>query len=247
MIGRRYILATGFRGLLSVAALVLAARAAHVLRSDASTWLLAFLFALSATALLVWPLVVPTRSGSAVHSLGPSFLLAGMFLLPLGPLVAVVSFSIALAGVITGTRFHKLVLELSLGVLTYGGVSELLRLEPRPTDAGIPYAALAGAQALIAVSVLVAQLILRSILLRLERGVETPHWGAFRRPAMIEGLYCAAVAVTISLLTRLHPALLLLVYAEIGIVCWFLALYRRRVRDLTEAVAASRGPRDLAA
>ena len=43
------------------------------------------------------------------------------------------------------------------------------------------------------------------------------------------------------------PAISLLVYAEIGIVCWFLALYRRRVRDLTEAVAASRGPRDLAA
>jgi hypothetical protein len=237
---RRYMVALGFRVLLSAAALVVAARAAHELRSDAQSWFLAMLFAGSAAALLVWPLVVPVRSGSAVHTLGPSFLLAGMFLLPTGPLVAEVAFAIALAGVIVGTRFHKLTLDLSIGVLTYGGASFLFRLAPRPADTGMPYASLAATEALMAASVLIAQLLLRSILLRIERGVETPHWGAFRGHTIIEGLYCVALAVTVSLLARLHPALLTLVYAEIGIVCWFLSRYRRRVRDLTEAAASSR-------
>lgn len=235
--GRRsYMAALGFRVLLSAAALFVAAWAAHELRADAPTWFLAILIAGSASALLVWPLVVPLRSGGATtHTLGPSFLLAGMFLLPTGPLVAAVAFAIALAGVIAGTRFHRLTLDLSLGVLTYGGASLLLHLSPRPADAGIPYASLAALEAVIAASVLVAQLLLRSVLMRIERGHETPHWGAFREHAVIEGLYCVALAVTISLLTRLHPALLSLVYAEIGLVWWVVSRFRRRFRDLADA------------
>lgn len=183
-------------------------------------------------------MVVPTRRGSAVYSLGPSFLLASMFLLPAGPLVAVVAFSICLAGVFMGVRFHRILFDLSLGVLVYGGASLLLRLAPRPTDGGIPYVHVAGIEALLAAAVLIAQLLIRSVALRLTHGIATPHWGAFRSQAIIEGLYCLVLAVTISLLARLHPALLTLVYAEVGVTMWFLSRYRRRLRDLTDAGSA---------
>jgi hypothetical protein len=227
-----------FRVLVALAALFVAAWAAHELRCAARAWLLAVLFAGSASVLLIRPLVVPTRRGSAVYSLGPSFLLAGMFLLPAGPLVALVAFSISLAGVVLGARFHRVLFDLSLGVLVYGGASLLLHLTPRPTDGQIPYLTVAGVEALLAAAALIAQLLLRSIALRLTRGMETPHWGAFRAEAVIEGLYCVVLAVTISLLTRLHPALLTLVYAEIGVTIWFLSRYRRRLRDLTDAATA---------
>ena len=235
----RYLLVSGFRMLLALAALVVAARAAHDLRSDARVWFLAMLFAASASALLHWPLVIPHRNGSAVYSLGSSFFLAGMFLLPTGPLVTVVAFSIALAGVIAGTRFHRIIFDLSLGVLAYGGTSLLLHLAPRPSDAAVPYISIATMEALLALTVLVAVLVVRSIAMRLERGAETPHWGAFRGPALIEALYCVVIAVTISLLTRLHPALLSLIYVEIGVTLWFLSRYRRRVRDLMAGPQAS--------
>jgi hypothetical protein len=243
----RYLVVSGFRLLLALAALVVAARAAHEFRSSAQVWFLAVLFAASASALLHWPLVVPTRTGSAIHSLGPSFFLAGMFLLPTGPLVAVVAFSIALAGVVSGTRFHRIIFELSLGILAYGGTSLLLRLTPQPGDAGMPYASIAATEALLATTVLVAALIVRSIAMRLERGAETPHWGAFRGHSLIEGLYCVVLAVTISVFTRLHPALLSLVYVEIGVTWWFLSRYRQRVRDLTEGAAAAGEHRGWAA
>ncbi len=236
---KQYLLATGFRMLLALAALIVAARAAHELWSDVHVWFLAMLFAASASTLLHWPLVVPHRSGSAVYSLGPSFFLAGMFLLPTGPLVTVVAFSIALAGVIAGTRFHRITFELSLGVLAYGGTSLLLHLAPRSSDAAVPYLSLAAMEALLAATVLVAVLVMRSVAMRLERGLETPHWGAFREPALIEGLYCVVLAVTISLFARLHPALLSLIYVEIGVTCWFLWRYRRRVRDLMAGPPAS--------
>ncbi len=232
---------------LALAALVVAARAAHDLAHGAGVWFLAMLFAASASALLHWPLVVPHRSGSAVYTLGASFFLAGMFLLPAGPLVAVVAFSIALAGVVSGTRFHRIIVDLSLGVLLYGGASLLLHLGPRSADTAIPYASLALTEALLAATVVVADLVARSIVLRLERGAETPHWGAFRGAALIEGLYCVVLAVTISVLERLHPALLSLVYVEVGVTCWFLARYRRRVRELVAGPAVSTEQRRWAA
>jgi hypothetical protein len=183
-------------------------------------------------------MVVPTRRGSSVYSLGSSFLLASMFLLPTGPLVAVVAFSICLAGVYTGARSHRIFFDLSLAVLFYGGASILLHLPPRPTDAQIPHLTLAAIETLLAAGVVIAQLLVRSVALRLARGPETPHWGAFRSQAVIEALYCVVLAVTISLLTRLHPALLILVYAEVGITMWFLSRYRRRLRDVTQAATA---------
>ena len=244
---RQYLASLGFRMLLSAAAMVVAARAAHELRVDAAAWFLAMLVAGSATTLLVWPLVVPAGPGSVAHTLAPSFLLAGMFLLPTGPLVAAVAFAIALSGVVVGTRFHRLVYEISLGVLAYGGTSMLLRLTPQPTDAAMPSATLAVTQALIAASVLIAQLIVRSVLMRIERGSATPHWGAFREHAIIEGLYCIALAVTISLLVRLHPALVALVYAEVGIVWWVVSRFRRRIRELTADADSSEEARSRAA
>lgn len=244
---RRYLLVAGFRILLALAALVVAARAAHDLAHGAGVWFLAMLFAASASTLLHWPLVIPHKSGSAVYSLGASFFLAGMFLLPAGPLVVMVAFSLALAGVIAGTRFYRLIFDLSLGVLLYGGASLLLHLAPRAADVATPYAALATSEALLAGTVVVADLVVRSIALRLERGMETPHWGVFRGPALIEGLYCIVLAVTISVLTRLHPALLSLVYVEVGVTCWFLSMYRRRVRELTTGVQAPAEQRRRAA
>jgi hypothetical protein len=237
-----YVALVSFRVLVALAAVFVAGWAAHELRASTGTWLLAVLFAGSASVLFIRPMVVPTRLGSAPYSLGPSFLLASMFLLPAGPLVAVVAFSISLAGVYVGERFHRLFFNLSLGVVVYGGTSLLLRLAPNPVDVRMPYLTVAGVEALLAASVLVAQLLFHSIAMRLARGAETPHWGAFRSQALIEGLYCVALAVTISLLTRLHPALLVLVYAEIGIVMWFLSRYRRRLRDLSDA-ATARDPR----
>lgn len=244
---RRYIASLAFRMLFAAAALVVAARAAHELRADVGTWFLAMLVAGSASTLLVWPLVVPARSGSMPHTLGPSFLIAGMFLLPTGPLVAAVAFAIALSGVIAGARFHRLVFEISLGVLAYGGTSLWLHLTPQPTDTAMPYASLAMTEALIAASVLIAQLIVRSLLMRIERGSATPHWGAFREHAIVEGIYCIALAVTISVLARLHPALVTLVYTEIGIVWWVVSRFRRRFRELGADVDSSAESRRRAA
>jgi hypothetical protein len=232
--------------LVALAALFVAGWAAHQLRCSPRVWLLAFLFACSASVLLIRPMIVPTRRGSAVYSLGPSFFLASMFLLPTGPLVAVVSFSVALAGVYLGARFHRILFDLSVGVLIYGGTSLLLHLAPRPTDAQMPSLTVAAVEALLAGVVMIAQLLLRSVAMRLARGVETPHWGAFRSQAVIEGLYCVVLAVTISLLTRLHPALLTLVYAEVGTTMWFVSRYRRRLRDLNDS-ATARDPRRWAA
>jgi hypothetical protein len=221
-----------------LAAVIAGAWAAQALHSDARTWLLALLFAGSASALFISPMIVPTRTGSAVYSLGPSFLLASMFLLPAGPLVAVVAFSVSLAGIHAGERFDRLFFDLATSVLVYGGASIALHLAPRAADFGIPYLTVAAVEAMLAAAALVALLLLRSVDLRLRLGAKTPHWGAFRPQAVIEGLYCVALAVTISLLTRLHPALLLLVYAEIGVTMWFLMRYRRRLRAVTDAATA---------
>jgi hypothetical protein len=225
--------------LFAAAALVVAARAAHELRAGIAAWSLAMLVAGSAATFLVWPLVVPSRGGSMPHTLGPCFLIAGMFLLPTGPLVAAVAFAVALSGVVAGARFHRLVFEVSLAVLAYGGTSLWLDLAPRPTDAAIPYASFAVTEAAIAAALLVAQLIVRSLLLRIERGNATPHWGAFREHAIIEGLYCNALAVTFSVLARLHPALVGLVYIEIGIVWWVVSRFRRRFRELSAGAERS--------
>jgi len=85
---------------------------------------------------------------------------------------------------------------------------------------------------LLGAVVLITQLLLRSIAIRLERGEETPHWGAFQPQAIVEGLYCLALAVPISVLARIHLALLAVVYLYVGFTWWFMERYRRHLRTL---------------
>ncbi|HXF58301.1 MAG TPA: hypothetical protein VN539_00580, partial [Candidatus Saccharimonadales bacterium] len=86
----------------------------------------------------------------------------------------------------------------------------------------------------IAAAALIAQLIIRSVALRIEHGDQAPHWGAFQPIALIEAVLCLAFALTITVLARVHLALLAIVYVEIGAVWWFLHRYHEYVSSMKE-------------
>jgi len=96
---------------------------------------------------------------------------------------------------------------------------------------------------LLGAVVLIAQLLLRSIAIRLERGDETPHWGAFQPQAIVEALYCLALAVPISVLARIHLALLAVVYLYVGFTWWFMERYRRHMRAMNQEPAPAEDQR----
>jgi hypothetical protein len=170
-----------------------------------------------------------------VYSVGPAFFLAGMFLLPPGGLVMAIGFAIALSGIVHGTRAYKTVFQLSTSVLAYGGFALFFRLGPRPSDIMFHPAPRAGLELLISGAAVVALLLLRSVGLRLEHGERAPHWGAFQKNAIFELILCLAFATTITVLTRIHMMLLLVVYVEVGAIWWFLHRYHGYV-SWTEAV-----------
>ena len=98
----------------------------------------------------------------------------------------------------------------------------------------------------LGVVVLFAQLVLRSVAIRLERGHDAPHWGAFQPNVMLESAYCLALAVPISVLTRIHLALLAVVYLYVGFTWWVMDRYRQHLRVLGQvskpAPVAKSGP-----
>jgi len=128
---RRYFQIVIFRVGLAVMALLTAAWAGHQLREDGPVWLIASIFAASASVCLIWPLVVPAENSTmVVYSVGPAFYLAGMFLLPPGLLVLVIGFSTALSGIVYGTRAYRTVFQLSASILAFGGFALFFHLGP---------------------------------------------------------------------------------------------------------------------
>jgi len=219
--------------LLAVTALVIAARAAHEFRMTPNVWLLSSLFATSAAALFIWPLLVPSKQRTwRTYSLAPAFFLAGMFLLPPAALVLTVAYSVALAGIVAGTRGYRLITQLSLAVIAYGGFSLVFDLAPRPSDYLLQAAPRAALEVAIAAAASILMLLLRSIVLRLEHGSAIPHWGSFQTSAIVESLYCLVLSVTITVLARIHVALLAVIYLEIAIAWWFVHRYRDYIQDV---------------
>lgn len=240
---RRYLVSLTFRLALIILAFLIFVCALYIAPGSVRAWSLAILLGFSAAVLQIRPLVVPRGTdGTALYSLGPAFFLAGLFLLPPGPLVASVAFAIALSGLVTGVRPHKVLFNLSLSLLTYGAFSLFLRLGPRGVDAPLPPPDMIGVEALLCAAVLAAQLLVRSVAIRLERGDQAPHWGAFQHAALMESAYCIALSVLISVLARIHVALLVFAYAHIAATWTFVERYRRHVRSLTSAAALMTAP-----
>jgi hypothetical protein len=219
--------------LLAVAAIVIAARAAHEFRVTPNVWLLSSLFATSAAALFIWPLLVPSKQRTwRTYSLGPAFFLSGMFLLPPAALVLTVTYSIALAGIVVGTRGYRLITQLALAVIAYGGFSLVFDLAPRPGDYLLQAAPRAALEVAIAAAASILMLLLRSVVLRLEHGSAIPHWGSFQTSAIVESLYCLVLSISITILARIHVALLGVIYLEIAIAWWFVHRYRAYMHDV---------------
>ena len=236
-----YFVSLLFRYAMIVAALMLVLYAIYVERGGVAAWFLAILIGFSAATLRIRPLIVPTGAGTtALYSLAPAFLLAALFLIPAGPLVACIAFAVPLAGLITGTRPHKILFDLSLSILAYGGFSLYLDLGPRTTDPAVPPPAWIGVELLLAAAVLTAQFLVRSVAIRLERGDKAPHWGAFQRPALVESAYCLALSVLISVTARIHVALLATVYVNIIVISVFVERWRKHVRTLMNASQTQR-------
>jgi hypothetical protein len=230
---RRYLTLLIVRVLLVVTALVIAARAAHSFRSVGNVWLLAAIFATSAAAFFIWPILVPSKQRTwRTYSLGPAFFLAGMFLLPPAALVLSIAYAVTLAGIVAGTRGYRILTQLALAVIAYGGFSLVFDLGPRSSDYLLAPAPRAALEVAIAAAASITLLLLRSIVLRLEHGAESPNWGSFQTPALVEGLYCLVLSVALTILTRIHLGLLAVVYLEIGITWWFVRSYRSYLQDV---------------
>ncbi len=230
---RRYATLVITRVVLVVLALVVAARAAHEFRGTPNVWLVASLFASSAAALFVWPILVPSKERTwRTYSLGPAFFLSGMFLLPPAALVVSVVYAVLLAGIVAGTRGYRLLTQLALAVIAYGGFSLVFDLAPRPSDYLLQPAPRVALEVAIATAASMTMLLLRSIVLRVEHGPASPNWGSFQIPAIVEALYCLVLSVSITVLARIHIALLGVVYLEIAIAWWFVHRYRTYLQDL---------------
>ena len=224
-VGRYFQIAT-FRIALAVLAILVAIRALHVVRGDGPVWLLTSILASGAAAALIWPLVVPASNRAmSVYSLAHAFFLAGMFLLPPGALVLTIAFAISLAGLVHGVRAYRTVFHLSSSMLVFAGFALTFALGPRPSDFMFQPAPRAGLEILIGAAALVALLIVRSVALRLEMGEKAPHWGAFQGPAIFESALALLFSVSITVMVRIHLALVTVVFAEMGTIWWFLQRY----------------------
>ena len=237
LISRRYIQIVLFRVTLAVLALLVAARASHEQRAMIVSWPLVALFAASAAALAIWPLLVPGRGRSLVPcSLGSAFYMAGMFLISPAALTAVIAFSITLSDLIRGVRAYRIVFRLSAATLAYVAPALFFSLGPRQSDIMFHPAARAALELVIASASVILYLLLRSIEMRLEQGVETPRWGAFQGSSLLESVYALVLSVTILVLARIYPALLGVVYMQIGITAWFVRRYSAYVVELRSEV-----------
>ena len=198
------------------------------------------MFAASAAALAIWPLIVPGRNKTLVsYSLAPAFFLAGMFVLPPAGLMLTVCFAVTLAGMIRGARTYRIVFQVSTAILAYVAPALLFDLGPRPGEFVLHPAARAGLELMIAASAVAFQLLLRSINMRLEQGHATPRWGVFSGAPLVEAVWGLVLSVTILVLTRIHPGFLGVVLLEIGITWWLVRRYRLYVTDLRLEVEAA--------
>jgi len=233
LISGRYIQIVLFRLALAVTALLVAARAGHEQKSTLPAWPLAALFAATAAALAIWPLLVPGRNRSLVtYTLSSAFFIAGMFLLPPAALTAVICFAVILSDLFRGVRSYRIVFNLSASLVAYVAPALLFSLGPRQSEIMFHPAARAGLELMIAASSVLLYLLLRSVALRLEHGADTPRWGAFEGPTLVESIYGLVLSVSILVLTRIHPALLAIVYVELMITAWFVRRFRMVVVEL---------------
>ena len=238
---RQYVQIATYRVTLALLALIVAARAAHEYSAPQSAWPLASIFAASAAALAIWPLIVPGRNKTLIsYTLASAFFLAGMFLLPPAGLMLTVCFAVTLAGILRGARAYRIMFQVSCALLAYVAPALLFNLGPRPGEFVLHPATRAGLELMIAMSAVVLHLLLRSIGLRLEQGAATPRWGMFSGPSLVEAVWGLVLSVSILVLTRIHPAFLGVVFLELGITSWFVRRYRIYVMDLRrEADAAA--------
>jgi hypothetical protein len=235
LFSRRYIQIVLFRVALAVLALLVAARAGHEQKSTLPAWPPAAVFAASAAALAIWPLLVPGRNRTLVsYSLSSAFFVAGMFLLTPAALAATICFAVTLSDLIRGVRSYRIVFNLSSATLAYVAPALFFSLGPRQMEIMFHPAARAGLELLIAAAAVILHLLLRSISLRLEHGSETPRWGAFEGPGLVEAIYGLVLSVSILVLTRIHPALLTVVYIELAITAWFVRSFRVIVVQLRQ-------------
>lgn len=225
--GKRYTQIVIFRVVVAVLALLTAARAGHEFRNNGSVWLTTSILAAGASASLIWPLLVPSRNRTmSVYSFGTAFFLAAMFLLPPAALVVAIAFSVTLAGLLAGARPYRVLYNVSVAILAFGGFAIYFDLGPRSSDYLVAPAARVGLELMIAAAAMVTLLLIRSIALRIEQGERAPHWGAFQAAALSEAILALCFSCSIVVLTRIHLALVTVALAEIGFVAWFLHRYR---------------------
>ena len=62
----------------------------------------------------------------------------------------------------------------------------------------------------------------------------SPHWGAFQPQAVTEAIFCLALSVPISVLARIHVALLAVVYLYVGLTWWFMDRFRKHLRAVSQ-------------
>lgn len=223
----RYYKVVAFRLVVAALALLVAARALHEIAGQGGSWPLVALLTVGASGSLLWPFVVPTiRGGARTFSPAHGFYLAGMFLVPPAYLLVIIVFSITLAGLLAGSRAYRTVFSLSSSTLVYAGIGLVLRLGPAPWDRFMQPASRAGLETVVMMAAIVAHLIVRSVALRIELGRDTPHWGAFQPPALLEAFLCLIMAVTTTLLGRVHILFLIPVLAQLAFMGWMVHRYR---------------------
>lgn len=241
----QYVQLVSYRVAVAVLAILTGAWAMHERGSGGSVWLLASILAVAASAALIWPLVVPARDRTMnVYSIGPSFFIAGMFLLPPRALVGVIAFSVALAGLLRGDRPYRTVFRLASMVLVFVGFAIHFRLSPQASDLLFHPAPRAALEMAIGAAALTALLIVRSVELRLEHGPgNTPHWGAFQKPAIMEAALCLAFSTTTIVLGRVHTGFLAVIGFEMAMVWWFLHRYAAYTAGLARVTDRRKKPR----
>ncbi|HEX5030556.1 MAG TPA: hypothetical protein VFX78_03745 [Candidatus Eisenbacteria bacterium] len=243
----RYVQLVSYRVAVVVLAILTGALAMHERGTGASVWLLSAILGVAAASALVWPLVVPARDRTmSVYSIGPAFFLAGMFLLPPPALVGIITFAVLLSGLIRGDRAYRTAFRLGSMVLVFAGFAVWFRLSPQGSEILYKPAARATLEMAIGGAALVALLILKSLEIRLEHGPEqTPHWGAFQKPAIMESMLCLAFSTSTVVLARIHTGFLTVVGFQMVMVWWFLHRYAAYTTGLARVTDRRKRPRAI--
>jgi hypothetical protein len=243
----QYVQLVTYRVAIAVLGIMMAIWALHKGGTGGSVWLLSSILAVAAASALMWPLVVPSRDRTMnVYTIGPAFFVAGMFLLPPRALVGIIVCSVLLAGLLRGDRAYRTVFRVASMLLVFTGFAVWFHLSPTGADTLFRAASRATLEMAIGASALTALLILRSVELRLEHGPEqTPHWGAFQKPAIMEAMLNLAFATTTIVLARIHTGFLTVVGFQMAMVWWFLHRYAAYTAGLARVTDRRRRPRAI--